>query len=66
VSWIGDRQGVRAVPDLHAITDDFNAPRFGPPNHPPSELADRRALVNSLDPDRRTYASGGPFPGFSP
>jgi len=124
VSWIGDRQGAKAVGDLEAIADagfdlmhatvdaradmielfdaaeargvsmiaeipwsesgpdgfvnlwkshpaivgwnirdDFNAPTFGPVAHPPDEVAARRAVIDGLDPDRLTYASGTPFPG---
>ncbi len=126
VSWIGDRQGAKAVSDLEAIADagfdlmhatvdaradmielfdaaeargvsmiaeipwpesgpdgfvnlwkshpsivgwnirdDFNAPTFGPVAHPPDEVAARRAVIDGLDPDRLTYASGTPFPGAS-
>ncbi|MFN8544935.1 MAG: PKD domain-containing protein [Candidatus Binatia bacterium] len=124
VSWIGDRQGAKAVGDLHAIADagfdlvhatvdgrddmitlfdaasargvemiaeipwpeggpgdfvnkwkshpsivgwnirdDFNAPTFGPVAHPPAEVAARRDVIEGLDPNRLTYASGTPFPG---
>jgi hypothetical protein len=124
VSWIGDRQGAKAVGDLHAaadagfdafhatvdarpdmlelfdaasnrgveifaempwpetgpddfvnlwkshpsiagwnIRDDFNAPTFGPVSHPPEEVAARRDVMDGLDPNRLTYASGTPFPG---
>ncbi len=124
VSWIGDRQGAEAVPDLEMaadqgfdvfnatvdarpdmielldaatsrgveifaeipwpehgpagfvdlwkshpsiaawyIQDDFNSPTFGPPNHPATEVAARRDVIDMLDPGRLSYASGTPFPG---
>jgi hypothetical protein len=124
VSWIGDRQGGEAVPDLHLaadqgfdvfnatidarantielldaatsrgmeifaeipwpehgpddfvnlwkghasigawyIQDDFNAPTFGTPNHPPAEVSARNDVIQMLDPNRLSYASGTPFPG---
>jgi PKD repeat protein len=124
VSWIGDRQGAEAVPDLilaadhgfdvfnatidarantielldtaaargvqifaeipwpehgpdgfvnlwksHSsiaawyIQDDFNSPTFGTPNHPPAEVDARRQVIETLDPNRLSYASGTPFPG---
>ena len=126
VSWIGNRQGGKAVPDLllaadagfnlfHAtidtradtqdlldaaaargvyvigetpwpengpggfvnkwknepamigwlLADDFNAPYAGPAyNHPPSQLAARRAELATLAPQHLGYASGGSYPGY--
>lgn len=126
VSWIGNRQGGKAVPDLHLaadagfnvfhatvdlrndtqdlldaaasrgiyvigetpwpsdgpggfidkwksepamigwlLADDFNAPYAGPAyNHPPAQVAARRAELAALAPQHLGYASGGSYPGF--
>lgn len=126
VSWIGNRQGGKAVPDLqlaadagfnvfHAtidarpdtqqlldaaaargvyvigetpwpddgpggfvnawkdepammgwlLADDFNAPYAGPAyNHPPAQVAARRAVLAALAPQQLGYASGGSYPGY--
>lgn len=126
VSWIGNRQGGKAVPDLHLaadagfnlffptidarndtqdlldaatargvyvigeipwpengpagfvnkwkdepamigwlLADDFNAPYAGPNyNHPPSQIAARKAELDLLAPQHLSYSSGGSYPGF--
>ncbi|MBY0279336.1 PKD domain-containing protein [Candidatus Binatia bacterium] len=47
------------------LADDFNAPYAGPAyNHPPSQVAPRRAELAALAPQHLGYASGGSYPGY--
>jgi PKD repeat protein len=47
------------------LADDFNAPYAGPAyNHPPAQVAARKAELAALAPNHLSYASGGSYPGF--